>query len=150
MLSGLRPEAIDTPPSGIAEVFASGLGRQGLLPLWVGESDMSTPAFVAEAATRALADGETFYPGQRGHPAFRRAVADYLARVYADAPATAWSADRERIFATIGGMHALQIAMRLIAGVGDEIVVISPAVAELCGRGIGVRCAHRRGRARGE
>ncbi len=118
---------MNTPPSGIAEVFAYGQGRQGLLPLWVGESDMSTPAFVVDAASRALADGETFYPGQRGHPAFRQAVADYLARVYADAPATAWCATPERIVATIGGMHALQIALRLVAGVGDEIIVLAPA-----------------------
>ena len=133
MLSGLRPEAVSTPPSGIAEVFAFGLGRQGLLPLWVGESDMITPAFVADAATRALADGETFYPGQRGHPAFRSAVADYLARVHADAPATPWCARPDRIFATIGGMHALQVAMRLVAGVGDEVIVLAPAWPNFAG-----------------
>ena len=132
-LSGLRPEAANTPASGIAEVFAYGQGRQGLLALWVGESDLTTPAFIAEAATRALGDGETFYPGQRGHPAFRTAVADYLARVYADAGATAWCATPERIVATIGGMHALQIAMRLVAGVGDEVIVLAPAWPNFAG-----------------
>src|SRR6188508_1771929 len=28
---------------------------------------------------------------------------------------------------TIGGMHALQLALRLVAGAGDEAIVITPA-----------------------
>ncbi len=59
----IRPEASATPPSGIAEVFAYGQGRQGLLALWVGESDVPTSPAVAEAAARSVRDGETFYPG---------------------------------------------------------------------------------------
>ena len=33
----------------------------------------------------------------------------------------------ERFFVTIGGMQAIQIAMRLAAGLGDEVIVPSPA-----------------------
>jgi aspartate/methionine/tyrosine aminotransferase len=123
----LRPEAVEAPPSGIAEVFHYGQNRQGLLALWVGEGDLPTPQFIREAAVRSLAAGETFYVTQRGHPVFREAAAAYLARVYADAPAAAWSFDPARICATIGGMHALQMAMRLVAGAGDEILVLTPA-----------------------
>lgn len=129
----VRSEASATPPSGIAEVFAYGQGRQGLLALWVGESDMPTAEAVTEAASRSLRAGETFYPGQRGHPEFRAAVADYLGGVYADAPSRRWFASPDRIFATIGGMHALQIAMRLVAGVGDEVVVLAPAWPNFAG-----------------
>ena len=129
----IRPEAATTPASGIAEVFAYGQGRQGLLALWVGESDMPTAPHVAEAAAGSIRDGETFYPGQRGHPAFRAAVAHYLGSVYADAPSAAWFASPDRIVATIGGMHALQIAMRLVAGVGDEVVVLAPAWPNFAG-----------------
>ena len=132
-LLSIRPEASATPPSGIAEVFAYGQGRQGLLALWVGESDMPTAAAVTEAAFRSLQAGETFYPGQRGHPEFRAAAANYLAGVYADAPSRRWFAAPDRIFATIGGMHALQIAMRLVAGVGDEVVVLAPAWPNFAG-----------------
>ena len=129
----LRPEASGTPPSGIAEVFAYGRGRQGLLALWVGESDMPTAPAVSEAALRSLRAGETFYSSQRGHPKFRAAIADYLGRVYADAPSAPWFASPDRMFATIGGMHALQIAMRLVAGAGDEVVVLAPAWPNFAG-----------------
>ena len=33
----------------------------------------------------------------------------------------------DRFHVTIGGMHALQMAMRMVAGVGDEIVIPTPA-----------------------
>ena len=36
--------------SGIVEVFNYGRNRQGLIPLWVGEGDLTTPDFIAEAA----------------------------------------------------------------------------------------------------
>jgi aspartate/methionine/tyrosine aminotransferase len=129
----LRPEALEAPPSGIAEVFHYGRDRQGLLALWVGEGDLATPAFIADAAARSLAAGETFYTTQRGHPDFLAAIARYLARVYADAPATAATCVPERIAATIGGMHALQLALRLVAGEGDEIIVPGPAWPNFAG-----------------
>ena len=47
--------------SGIVEVFNYGRGREGLIPLWAGEGDLPTPEFIAEATSRSLAAGETFY-----------------------------------------------------------------------------------------
>ncbi len=38
-LDAVRPEAANAPASGIVEVFNYGHGRQGLMPLWVGEGD---------------------------------------------------------------------------------------------------------------
>jgi aspartate/methionine/tyrosine aminotransferase len=112
--------------SGIVEVFNYGRNRQGLIPLWVGEGDLATPDFIAETARRSLANGETFYTYQRGIPELRETIARYMTRVYGAAPGgEAYRA--ERFFVTIGGMHALQIAMRLVAGPGDEIIIPSPA-----------------------
>lgn len=58
LLSSLRREAREAPASGIVDVVNHGRTRPGLIPLWVGEGDMPTPAFIAEAATRSLAAGE--------------------------------------------------------------------------------------------
>ena len=74
MLAAVRPEALAAPESGIVEVFNYGRGRQGLIPLWVGEGDMATPAFITDAATRSLVAGETFYTHQRGVPELREAI----------------------------------------------------------------------------
>jgi aspartate/methionine/tyrosine aminotransferase len=117
----IRQEAADAPPSGIVEVSNYGRGRPGLIPLWVGEGDMPTPAFITDAATRSLAAGETFYTWQKGIPELREAISRYMSRIYGQNLST------DRFHVTIGGMQALQIATRLAAGEGDEVLVPSPA-----------------------
>ncbi|HRE20410.1 MAG TPA: aspartate aminotransferase, partial [Rhabdaerophilum sp.] len=74
----IRPNALAAPSSGIVEVFDYGRNKPGLLPLWVGEGDRPTPAFIAEAARKSLAEGETFYTYQAGIPSLREAIAAYL------------------------------------------------------------------------
>ncbi len=125
-LAEIRPDMREVTPSGIVEVFNYGRGRQGLIPLWVGEGDLPTPAFISETAKASLDRGETFYTAQAGIPDLRQAIAGYMARVYGAAPGgVAFSP--ERFFVTIGGMHAIEIATRLIAGPGDETLIPSPA-----------------------
>ncbi len=123
----VRPEAAGAPDSGIVEVFKYGAGRQGLIPLWVGEGDRPTPAFIGEAAAKALHDGETFYTAQRGIPVLREALAAYVEGLYGE------PADPERYFVTIGGMHALQTAVRIAAGPGDEVLIPTPAWPNFAG-----------------
>src|SRR5215212_2619447 len=113
----LRHEAEQAPTSGIVDVFSYGRLKPGIIPLWVGEGDLPTPAFICEAATRALAEGETFYTWQRGIPDLREALARYHERLYRK------PSNPDRFFVTIGGMHAAQIAVRMLAGAGDEILI---------------------------
>ena len=61
LLDHLRPEARLAPESGIVELMNRARGREGLIPLWVREGDLPTPAFITEATTASLAAGETFY-----------------------------------------------------------------------------------------
>ena len=111
--------------SGIDEIAKYGRGRQGLIPLWVGEGDTPTQGFINEAATRSLAAGETFYTDQRGIPEYRDAVARYVTKHYGTFDGAPHPA--QRFFATIGGMHAFQLAVRMVAGAGDEVIVPTPA-----------------------
>jgi aspartate/methionine/tyrosine aminotransferase len=120
-LAAIRPEAGLAPSSGIVDVVNRGRGKPGLIPLWVGEGDLPTPAFITEAATRSLAAGETFYTWQRGIPELRQAIAAYHDRVYGG------SHQAERFFVTGSGMQAAQIAARLVSGPGDEVVIPTPA-----------------------
>jgi aspartate/methionine/tyrosine aminotransferase len=117
----LRSEAAGAPSSGIVEIMNYGRERPGLIPLWVGEGDLPTPPFICEAATRGLAAGETFYTWQRGLPDLREALARYQERLYGR------FVDPERFYVTMGGMHALQIAVRMVSGPGDEVIVPTPA-----------------------
>src|SRR5262245_58222888 len=82
LTDALAAPARAAPESGIVEVMNYGRGRREIVPLWAGEGDLPTPAFIAEAATRSLAAGETFYTWQRGIPKLRDALARYHGRFY--------------------------------------------------------------------
>jgi aspartate/methionine/tyrosine aminotransferase len=121
LLDGLRPEALGAPESGIVEVVNRGRNKPGLIPLWVGEGHLPTPDFICEAARQSLAAGETFYTWQRGIPDLREALARYHERLYGR------PFGPERFFVTGSGMQSVQIAVRMIAGAGDEVIIPTPA-----------------------
>lgn len=98
-----------------------GRGRAGLIPLWAGEGDMPTPSFISDAAAAALAQGETFYTWQAGIPPLREALARYHHRHFAQ------QIDPGEFIVTIGGMHAIQLAIQACMGPGDEALYLSPA-----------------------
>ena len=110
LADALRREARDAPESGIVEAMNYGRRRDGLIPLWAGEGDLPTPAFIGEAATRSLAAGETFYTWQRGIPELREALARYHATLYGRAFSP------EEFFVTGSGMQAIVIALAMRRG----------------------------------
>ncbi|MCK0196065.1 pyridoxal phosphate-dependent aminotransferase [Ancylobacter sp. 6x-1] len=121
LLDHVRPAALALPESGIVEVMNYGRERPGMIPLWAGEGDLPTPSFIAEAATRSLAAGETFYTWQRGIPELRAAIARYMAGLYG------LPDDPERYFVTGSGMQSIQIALQLTVSAGDEVIIPAPA-----------------------
>ena len=118
--AALRPMAARLPESGIMAVVNYGGDRPGLIPLWAGEGDLPTPEFICAAATQALREGRTFYTYQRGLPALRQAVADYLRRHFDAVVAS------ERVIITGSGMQAILQTVQALVGPGDEVVVVSP------------------------
>ena len=131
-LGHIQPAMRAVAPSGIVDVFNYGRGRQGLIPLWVGEGDAPTPRFIGEAAKASLDRGETFYTYQRGIPELRESIARYMTRIYGAAPGGG-DFSPERFFVTIGGMHALELAARLTIGPGEEALIPSPAWPNFAG-----------------
>jgi aspartate/methionine/tyrosine aminotransferase len=120
LTDALTAPARHAPESGIVEVMNYGRRRDDVVPLWAGEGDMPTPAFIAEAATRSLAAGETFYTWQRGIPELREALARYHGRLYGR-PFSA-----KEFFVTGSGMQAIQAALAMTVAAGDEIVIPTP------------------------
>ena len=47
--------------SPIRNVANSVIGKENIIPLYFGETDIATPAFISEAMKTALDDGHTFY-----------------------------------------------------------------------------------------
>ncbi|MBM7044572.1 MULTISPECIES: pyridoxal phosphate-dependent aminotransferase [Rhizobium] len=121
ILNSLSPRALAAPESGIVEVVNYARGREGLLPLWVGEGDLPTPDFINRAAMASLNAGETFYTWQRGIPELRQALADYYGRHFGT------SLPMEHFYVTGSGMQAIQLSVQAITSPGDEMVYLTPA-----------------------
>jgi aspartate/methionine/tyrosine aminotransferase len=101
------------------EVANAGLGREGVLPFWFGESDEVTPEFIRQAAVASLQAGDTFYSHNLGLASLREAVAQYASRLHQPIAS-------DRIAITAGGVNALMLACQTLLDAGDEAVVVTP------------------------
>jgi aspartate/methionine/tyrosine aminotransferase len=119
-LSGARADIRRIPLENISSLAGEAFGDPDIIPLWFGEGDVPTPAFIGEAMARAVADGHVFYTHQRGIPELRETLADYLTGLNRR-PVTV-----DEITATTSGMNAIMLAVQMIAQAGDTIVVIDP------------------------
>jgi aspartate aminotransferase len=120
MLAPIRRKIQELPASRIRQVTLAARGIDDLIPLWFGEGDDVTPAFIRDAATAALSRGETFYGPNRGIPELRDAIQRYLHRIYGA------EVELDRIVVSASGMNALMIAIQCLIGQGDSAAVIGP------------------------
>lgn len=121
----LRSKINELEESKIVEVWQLGLGRKGVIPLWVGESDIVTPAFIRRAAAQALEAGHTFYSYKRGEPELRAALGAYINRLHGT-PQRPAPVGEGRITVTSAGMNGLMLVMQCLIDPGDELVAVSP------------------------
>jgi aspartate/methionine/tyrosine aminotransferase len=121
LTSGLTPPAQIEPDSGIVNVAMYGFSKPGIIPFWSGESNTPTPEAFYRPVAESLAKGETFYTWQRGIPELRQALADYHTRHFGRV------FDFENFCVTGGGMQAIQIALQMTVGAGDEVIIPTPA-----------------------
>lgn len=91
-----------------------------IIHLEIGEPDFPTPAPIVEAGIAALRAGHTHYTGALGLPALREAIARFHA--------TRWqcAVEAERVVVTPGASGALLLALGLLAGPGDEVLMADP------------------------
>src|ERR1700730_10168998 len=70
------------PYTKIRELGEIAISMDGVLRLYFGESNLPTPAFIVDAAVRALREGYTFYSENAGLPALRRELAGQYERLH--------------------------------------------------------------------
>ncbi len=121
ILSSLSPRSLAAPESGIVELVNYARGRDGLIPLWVGEGDLPTPDFILQAAQASLSAGETFYTWQRGVPPLREALSRYYQRHFHK------TLSPDNFYVTGSGMQAIKLAIEAVTSPGDDMVFLSPA-----------------------
>ena len=107
--------------SRIREVANAGIGLEGVLKFWFGESDEVTPDAVREAAVASLQIGETFYAHNLGLPELRHAIAGYTHGLHPQQPTDHWF---DRIAVTSGGVNGLMLASQALVDAEDEVVVV--------------------------
>jgi aspartate aminotransferase len=121
LTEALRPRIAGLGASKIREVSDGGIGRADLIPLWFGEPDVPTPAFICEAASRALEAGDTFYQPNAGIPELRTALADYMSRLYGR------RLGPENVVVSASAMNALMLVMQALVDPDDVVVTTTPA-----------------------
>lgn len=104
----------------LAQAQALEAAGRDIIHLEIGEPDFATPEPIIEAGIAALRAGHTHYTGALGLPALREAISDFYA--------SRWQAtvDPARIVVTPGASGALLLALGLLAGPGDEVLMADP------------------------
>ncbi|MBK6793724.1 MAG: pyridoxal phosphate-dependent aminotransferase [Anaerolineales bacterium] len=98
-------------------------GRQ-IIGLQVGDPDFGTHPAIAEAALKAMQDGQTHYGPSNGTLELRKAIAHKLQR---DEGVTYDPASE--ILVTNGGIHAYYTAMQSVLNPGDDVLIPDPSWA---------------------
>lgn len=117
----LSPAVRCLPPSGIRRFFELASQMDDVISLGVGEPDFVTPWHVREACYHSLEQGYTSYTSNHGIPALREAIAVYLQdfQLHYD--------PLQELLVTVGASEAIDIALRTLVTVGDEVLIPEPA-----------------------
>ena len=122
----LNPTASNIKPSGIRKFFDIVSERKDVISLGVGEPDFDTPYIARDAAIRILKKGYTQYTGNAGLPELREKICRYYLERYK----VSFSPDECLI--TVGASEAIDIALRALTALGDEILVPEPSYVSYC------------------
>jgi aspartate/methionine/tyrosine aminotransferase len=121
-MPSIATTAARVPYSRIRELAEIAMRMDGVLKLYFGESNLPTPDFIKEAATRALAEGHTYYTSNAGLPSLREAIAEYYWRLHR----VGLDPDRNLVV-TASGVQALNLGIRCVLDPGDEALILTPA-----------------------
>ena len=103
----------------IIDVWRLGQGRDDVIGLWAGESDLPTPKAYSDAAA-GTGRGPYLLLAEPAFP-LRAAIAGYYERL------CGVRLDDERIAATCAGMNAVMLVAQAIVEPGDNVVCVTPS-----------------------
>jgi aspartate/methionine/tyrosine aminotransferase len=117
-ISLLRPTAVNAILQEVRALEAEG---RDLVSLMRGEPDFPTPRHIVDAGARALCDGRTAYPDNRGELALREAIAAKLQRenMLRYDPG-------EEILVTTGATFGIYAALAALVNEGDGVLLPDP------------------------
>lgn len=117
----LSHRAKNIKPSGIRRFFDIVSEREDVISLGVGEPDFITPWEIRDAGIQTLKRGYTQYTSNKGLPALRKEISEYLKENYN----VDFSADQTMI--TVGASEAIDAVLRATVNEGDEVLIPDPS-----------------------
>lgn len=106
--------------SPIRNIANSVIGKKDIIPLYFGETDISTPSFISESMKKALDDGHTFYSANQGISELIDTISTYSSALHKR------NISSSRIMVTSAGMNALMITSEAIINPNDKVICITP------------------------
>lgn len=113
----LKPSASIAAKKRVGELQAAG---RHIVDFTLGEPDLDTPAFIAEAAIAAMRAGQTHYTATQGTPALRQAIARKFQRD------NGIEIDPARVIVGNGAKQLIYEAFAATLNPSDEVIVPSP------------------------
>lgn len=117
----LSERVVKMKPSGIRKFFDIANEMEDVISLGVGEPDFQTPWSIRDAAIASLEKGHTRYTSNWGLIELRRELAHYQNRRFG----LTYDPTHE-IVVTVGGSEAIDIAIRALVNVGEEVLIPEP------------------------
>lgn len=109
-------------PSGIRKFFDIASEMDNIISLGVGEPDFKTPYSIRQVAIETLSKGRTKYSSNAGLLQLREEIARFLDRKY-----KIQYDFKKGILVTVGASEAIDIAIRAIVNIGDEVLIPEPS-----------------------
>ncbi len=111
----------ELPKSGIRDFFELVMSMDDIISLGVGEPDFVTPWGIREATIYSLEKGHTSYTSNLGLLSLRQQACEYVRKDFG----VSYDAESECIV-TVGVSEGLDLILRAILEVGDEVVYHEP------------------------
>ncbi len=123
----LSQRAMNYPASGIRKMFDLAIQYPDAVKLTVGEPNFDTPAYIKEAAKKAIDEGQTHYAPNAGMFELRQAIAEKYHHY--------WDGyTMDHVMISVGAMEGLTLSMMLLLDPGDEILVPDPCFPNYFGQ----------------
>ena len=122
MRNFLSDKVINIKPSGIRKFFDIVSEMKDAISLGVGEPDFDTPWHIRDEGIYAFERGKTFYTSNAGLKDLRTEISNYINR----SQGVKYDPNGE-IIVTVGGSEAIDIGLRAIINVNDEVIIPQPS-----------------------
>lgn len=122
MRNPLSKKIVEIQPSGIRKFFDVANEMKDAISLGVGEPDFDTPWRIREEGIFSLEKGRTFYTSNAGLKELREEICKYLERKIH----VSYDPMKETMV-TVGGSEAIDVALRCMLDLGDEVLIPQPS-----------------------